>query len=125
MAATTTEATEIADVQASQEGNEGGGEMDGTEAAAAGTAQPFNLDDGSAQPYNLDNNDDDNGAADGGLAAAAAQEPFSLEARRRLKQEAYMTRGCGKNEVKARTVSTFWENVWPALELLGWIKVRT
>lgn len=100
--ATATEDCEMADAEATEEGNEGGGgEMDSGAGAAAAQR------------------DDD--AEEG----SHAQQPFSLDARRRLKQEAYVTRGCGKNDVKTRTVDTFWETVWPALELLGWIKVRT
>jgi hypothetical protein len=113
---------EMADVHASEEGNAGGGAMDDGAAAAAAGAQPFHLDDGTTQPSTLDGGD--GAEEEHGSSAEAAHDPFSLDARRRLKQEAYVTRGCGKNEVKARTVNTFWETVWPALELLGWIKVR-
>ena len=48
-----------------------------------------------------------------------------IDFRRKLKHEAYVTSGCGKNKEKIRTVETFWNTVWPALETkLGWTKVK-
>ena len=50
---------------------------------------------------------------------------FNIHERRQLKQQAYLTKGCGKNELKTRVLDTFWDTVWPLLKTkLGWTKVR-
>lgn len=61
-------------------------------------------------------------------APSSAGEPtastaFDIEERRRLKNESYVTSGCGKNKEKDRVVGTFWDVVWPALAKQGWKKV--
>lgn len=42
--------------------------------------------------------------------------------RRKLKHEAYLTSGLGKNKRKVRVVDTFWKVLWPELEKQGWTK---
>lgn len=56
--------------------------------------------------------------------AETGEGSFDIDDRRRLKQMAYVTSGCGKNKEKDRVVSTFWEVAWPRLVKLGWKKVR-
>lgn len=55
---------------------------------------------------------------------AGQEKAAGLDFRRKLKNEAYLTSGCGKNKAKIRTVDSFWVALWPGLEKLGWTKVR-
>ena len=86
------------------------------EATTAAAAESESKTAGGAPPAILT-------SGGGAAAGTGAGAPFNIENRRRLKQEAYVTKGCGKNEVKTRIIGTFWDTVWPALEGMGWTKV--
>ena len=48
---------------------------------------------------------------------------FGVHARRQLKNEARVTSGMGKGQIKEKNLQVFWDKVWPRLTEAGWTKV--